>query len=453
MALVTELTARRLDVALATEQQAGRIPSVAAALTRDGSLVWRGSAGSASGESGTRPTDLQYRIGSITKTMTAVLVLQLRDEGRLGLNDPLSGYLPELATASGRALTLRQLLSHSSGMAAEPPGAWWERVEGGSFEQLVAALEGATPAFEPGTTFHYSNAAFGLLGEVVARVADRPWFECLSHRVLEPLGMLRTSYDPFPPHARGYSVAPYSPLLTEEPATDTAAMAPAGQVWSTVLDLATYADFLITGHRDVLSLSTLEEMSTLQSGTHLDGLSSGYGLGLRLSTGGSGTLVGHTGSMPGFQAALFVDRPRRTGAVLLANSTTGLATDRVASSLMEVLEALEPTVPDPWVPVESVPEAVAELLGVWHWGNTARLFTWDGDLLVTHLLTGERPELWRLGADGFVGVTGHHSGEPLEVVRRPDGSISHLVCSTFVLTRTPYDPQSPVPGGTVTERG
>ncbi len=128
--------------------------------------------------------------------------------------------------------------------------------------------------------------------------------------------MTRTSYDPFDPHAHGYSVAPWSPLLTEEPATDTRAMAPAGQVWSTVMDLATYADFLITGHRDVLPLEALEEMSTVRSGAAQDGLGSGYGLGLRLLPGGSGLLVGHTGSMPGFQASLFVDRVRRTGAVV-----------------------------------------------------------------------------------------------------------------------------------------
>jgi CubicO group peptidase (beta-lactamase class C family) len=444
MALVTGLTARRLEAALATEQRQGRVPSVAAALTRDGSLVWQGSCGQATGVADGRPVELQYRIGSLTKTMTAVLLLQLREEGRLGLSDPLSAYLPEVGTD----VTLRSLLSHSSGVAAEPVGDWWERVAGGSFAQLAAGLGRSRPPFEPGATYHYSNVAFGLLGEVVARVGDRPWRECLSERVLVPLGMLRTTYDPSAPHARGYSVSPYAPVLTEEPAVDTGAMAPAGQVWSTVRDLAAYADFLVAGHRDVLSASTLREMATPQSGTAAEGLSRGYGLGLRLMAGGSGTLVGHTGSMPGFQAALFVDRPRRTGAVVLANSTSGLRTERVASALLDVLEELEPTVPDAWAPVEGVPRAVQELLGVWHWGNTGRLFTWDGELLsVVHLLGGDREELFRLTGDGFVGVGGHHDGEPLDVVRRPEGTVSHLNLSTFVLTRTPYDPAAPIPGG------
>ncbi len=444
MALVTDLTARRLEVVLANEQVAGRVPSLAAALTRDGSLVWRGSRGGATGEPGMRPTDLQYRIGSITKTMTAVLVMQLRDEGLVALDAPVSTYLSELkATPPGeRSLgdrTLRELLAHESGIAAEPPGDWWERAEGRSFEDLVAGLESLAMPFEPGSTYHYSNVGYALLGEVVSRIQGRPWWECLAERVLQPLGMLRTSYDPFDPHAHGYSVAPWSPMLTEEPATDTRAMAPAGQVWSTVLDLATYADFLITGHRDVLPLSTLEEMSVPQSGSYASGLASGYGLGLRLLAGGSGTLLGHTGTMPGFQASLFVDRGRRTGAVVLANSTTGLRTEQITGELVETLELCEPFVPDPWQPVDEVPAAVTELLGVWHWGNTPKLFTWDGALLqVRDAVTGSRRETLRLVDGAFVGVSGYHHGEPLEVVRGPDGAIDHLVWSTFVLTRTPY---------------
>ena len=446
MVLVTDLTARRLDVVLAHEQRSARIPSMAAAVTRDGSLVWRGSCGQSTGQPGIRATSLQYRIGSITKTMTAVLLLQLRDEGRLRLSDPASEYLPELERDD---LTLRSLLSHSSGMAAEPAGDWWERVEGGTFQRLAASLGSTAAPFEPGAAYHYSNTGYSLLGEVVARVRGRTWWECLLERVLEPLGMMRTTYEPFAPYAQGYSVAPYAPVLTVEPATDTGAMAPAGQLWSTVADLATYADFLVTGHRQVLSSATLGEMATPQPGTPIGGLTTGYGLGLRLLAGGSGVLVGHTGSMPGFQASLFVDRPRRTGAVVLANCTTGLASERVAPSLLGVLEELEPTLPHPWKPVEDVPEEVAELLGVWHWGNTGRLFTWDGELLrAVQLLTRDRPELFRLGPDGLIGVGGYHDGEPLEVVRRRDGTISHLVCSTFVFTRTPYDPDAPIPGGT-----
>ncbi len=449
MALVTELTARRLEAVLAEEQRQGRVPSVVAALTRDGSLVWRSSRGDATGVPGAHPVDLQYRIGSITKTMTAVVVHQLRDEGRLRLEDPVAAHLPELGRDD---LTLRMLLSHSSGLSAEPRGEWWERVDGTSFAELVGRVDVA--ALAPGATHHYSNLGYGLLGEIIARVDGSSWWESLSTRLLEPLGMVRTSYDPVEPHAQGWSVAPYSPVLAAEPAADTRAMAAAGQVWSTASDLATYADLLVAGHRDVLAPTTLEEMTTPQSGTQAAGMASGYGLGLRLLAGGSGTLVGHTGSMPGFQAALFVDRPRRTGAVVLANSTTGLRPETVAPRLLAVLEECEPTIAPPWEPVDAVPADVEELLGVWHWGNTPHLLVWDGAALhLEHARTGARSSRFdrveqagQAGA-GFVASSGYHHGEPLEVVRRADGELSHLVVSTFVLTRTPYDAAAPIPGG------
>jgi CubicO group peptidase (beta-lactamase class C family) len=445
MSLVTELTARRLTASLAAEQRAGRVPSLAAALTRDGTLAWRGGYGSATGVPGVGPVDLQFRIGSITKTMTAVLVLQLRDEGLLRLADPLSAYLPEVAHGE---VSLRSLLAHTSGLAAEPPGEWWERVEGGGFAAVAAALADAERPFEQGATHHYSNLAYALLGEVVARVGGSSWWERLSDRLLAPLGMLRTSYDPFHPHATGYSVAPYAPLLTAEPAADTGAMAPAGQVWSTVLDLATYADFLVTGHPDVLRRESLDEMATPQGGAVADGLASGYGLGLRLLPGGSGTLVGHTGSMPGFQAALFVDRERRTGAVVLANATAGLRGELLATGLLELLEECEPTVVDAWEPADSVPREVGELLGIWYWGNTPLVLSWDGRTLWSaQAFTGHRPAGFRPGPDGLVGTSGYHHGEPLEVVRGPGGEVAHLRVSTFVLTRVPYDPAAPIPGG------
>jgi CubicO group peptidase (beta-lactamase class C family) len=450
MTMVSDLTAHRLTAVLARAQSEGRVPSVAAAVVRDGAVVWRGTRGAATGATGAPgtpgpdPLDLQYRIGSITKTMTAVLVLQLRDEGLLGLHDPVSAYLPEVE----EDWTLRALLSHSAGIAAEPAGEWWERTPGGSFARLAEGLRGAPRAFAPGATHHYSNVGFALLGEVVARVGGEPWVDRLRTRLLDPLGMTRTSYHPVAPHAQGWSVEPYAPVLVEEPATDTGAMAPAGQVWSTVDDLATYAGFLLTGHPDVLPLAVLEEMSTPQSGTAANGVSDGYGLGLRLLARGSGTLVGHTGSMPGFQASLFVDRPRRTAAVAVANSTTGLETDAVTPTLLDVLEELETSLPPAWAPVHAVPAEATELVGIWHWGNTVHLFTWDGELLtMADARTGAHAGAFALVNGRFVGVAGYHHGEELEVVRREDGSVSHLVASTFVLTRTPYDPEAPIPGG------
>ncbi len=440
---VADLTARRLRARLAAEQVQGRLPSVVAAITRDGVLQWRGFHGELTGADAA-PHDAQYRIGSITKTMTAVLLMQLRDAGQLSLSDPLHRFLPGIAYGER---TLAELLSHSSGLPAEPPGDWWERVDGAPFEQLRARLDPDDRAFEPGETYHYSNLAYGLLGAVVDAVGAAPWWEQLSERLLQPLGMLRTTYDPFVPHAQGWSVDPYSRELVPEPHTDTRAMAPAGQLWSTIMDLATFADLLVDGHREVLDPASIEQMCTPRSGTARDGLTLGYGLGVRQFPGGSGTLVGHTGSMPGFQAAMLVDRQRRATATVLANSTTGLRTTDLGRDLLDLLEHGEPRVPPPWRPSVEVPEQVRAVIGIWHWGNTAFHLAWDHDRLVaTSVPGGAAYGTWRPVSGRLVGASGHHHGEELRLEVSQAG-VEHLVSSTFVFTRTPYAEGAPIPGG------
>ena len=442
---VTDLTARRLTAILAREQSTARMPSLVAGVVRDGGLAWTGAHGEHTGAGAPGP-DTQYRIGSITKTMTAVVVMQLRDEGLLDLNDRLDEHLPDVGYGDR---TIRQLLAHSSGMQSEPAGAWWERSPGVKYDELAAAVDDAAAPFPPGATFHYTNLAYGLLGEMAARVRGESWWEIVEQRILRPLGMQRTSYLPAAPAATGYSVHHFAGTLTDEPAQDTGAMAPAGQLWSTVDDLARYARFLLEGHEQVLSASTLAEMCTPQAGSLAGGLTGGYGLGLRLVAGGSGTLAGHTGSMPGFLAGLFVDRVRRTAAVCLANGTAGLRCEGLPLDLLAELERSEPTVVRAWTPTTTLPDAVAEVLGVWHWGNTAYAFSFDGEEVVaTSLASGTTAHRFRTVEDGsFLGTAGYHHGETLRVVRDEAGRVNHLLCATFVYTREPYDPTAPIPGG------
>ncbi len=436
---VADITARRLLTVVAKAQAGGLLPSIVAGVVRDGSLVWSDGVGAVPGP----VLETQYKIGSITKTLTAVLVLQLVDEGVLSLDSRASDVLGPVGYADR---SIRQLLAHSGGLQAEPAGAWWERSQGGSFDELAAANDGSLAAYDKDRRFHYSNLGFGLLGEVVARLRGQTWREATSERILAPLGMARTSYQAEGDHAEGWSVHPYAQTLIAEPLPDTGAMAPAGQVWSTVGDLATYCTFLLEGHREVLSAETLALAFTPQSGDEHTGLASTQGLGFQLFAGGSGTLVGHGGSMPGFHAICLVDRPRRTGVVALVNATSGVAVVALGAALLEELEQWEPSLPSVWVPNESVPAEFADVLGVWHWGATPYVFTCEGGDLVARR---RAVEAWRFVAeDGrVVGSRGYHAGEELQVVRRNDGRISHLDVGTFILTRQPYDAEAPIPGG------
>lgn len=419
----------RWDSCLAALQAHGRLPSVVAGVLQGGELVWTGAAGAGS-------VDERFRIGSITKTVTAVAVLQARDAGLLSLDDPIGSVVPETGY---RDVTVRELLAHTGGLQSEPVGSWWERSPGVDFATLVAANDASGSVSEPGG-FHYSNLGFALLGEAVARVHGASWWDVVSAHVLAPLGLDHTSYDDAAPAAQGWSVDHFAGTLTREPHQDTGAMAPAGQLWSTVADLATFALFLADGHPDVLSRESLAEMVRPTSPT--------YGLGtwlLELPELPGRRLVGHPGSMPGFQASLFVDPETRDGVVVLASSTTGLDTDTVPGLLLGDRE-LTPL--EPWVPTQQVPAGVRDLLGLWFWGNSAVEVRWHNEQLHLRSVARHRlTDVFEVREAGIVGTWGYHRGERLRVHRRRDRTISHLECATFVYTRTPYDPTVPIPGG------
>lgn len=419
------------DDRLAALQGAGRLPSVCAAVARGGEPVWSGGI---SVLPGITPASA-YRVGSITKTLTAVLVLQLRDEGRLGLDDALGRFVPESGYADA---TLGALLSHTSGMQSEPAGPWWERVDGGPFDALVAANDGSGRVAAAGEWFHYSNLGYGLLGEVVARLRGQTWWEAVQERLLGPLGMGGMSYHPPADHAPGRSVAHFAHTLSAEPHSDTGAMAPAGQLWGTVADLLRWADFLVTGHPDVLAPATLAAMAEPRD-AH-----GSYGLGLQVVPAGPRTLVGHSGSMPGFMASVFVDRATRDAVAVLTNATTGLGATTVPGVL---LGETDPPEAQRWEPSSyPVPADVAAVLGVWFWGNTGFGFEWTGGRLVARdLRTGAVHERFAPDGDGFVGTEAYHRGERLHL--RRTGDVLHLECATFVYTRVPYDARVTIPGG------
>jgi CubicO group peptidase (beta-lactamase class C family) len=406
--------------------QAGRrLPSIVAGVLAGPELVWSGTAGAPT------DTDTQYRIGSITKVLTALLVMQCRDDGLLALDDPIGKFLPETGYGSR---TVRALLSHTSGMQSEPAGPWWERSPGVPVGDLLASSDGSGAVFGPGQHYHYSNLAFGLLGEVVARLRDRAWFPLVQERLLDPLGMTRTTYHPEAPYAPGLSVHHLEGTLTQEPLHDTGSMAPAGQLWSTLEDLARFAAFLSEGDPAILAARTLTEMRQ----PVLPALD--HGLGVRLLPYAGGVFAGHTGSMPGFQSTAFADPLNHVGVVALTNATTGFSGTEL---VMALTGDHTPGPVEPWAPTAKVPDWARELLGHWYWGNSAYEVRWNnGRLEWRDLARGGLAEQFGLRGDRIVGLAGYHHGEILEVVRRDDGSIDHLDCATFAYTREPY-PEGP----------
>ncbi|MDQ0684954.1 CubicO group peptidase (beta-lactamase class C family) [Streptomyces achromogenes] len=440
-------TRRALLHRIAVAQAEGRAPSLVAAVVRDGRAVWHGARTSVEGHA--PDENVQYRIGSITKTFTAVLVLRLRDEGLLGLDDPLEKHLP--GTGAGEA-TVAELLSHTAGLAAESPSPWWERTPGSLRPELADVLGDQGAPCAAGRRYHYSNVGYTLLGALVEKLRGVPWEEAVRCEVIEPLGLERTGVRPGVPAAGGWAVHPWADVMLPEPAEDFGRMACAGQLWSTTGDLARFAAFLTHGDDRVIGVETLREMRTPSAPAGPGELAEGatYGLGLQIQQRDGRLLMGHSGSVPGFLASLTIGVADDVAAVVLANCTSGLMVSQVASDLVRIVADAEPRIPQPWRPLPEVDSAVLELVGPWYWGTSAfalRL-TADGLVSLGPLSGGGRRSRFRPNGDGtWTGLEGYYAGELLKAVRRPDGSVDHLDLGSFVFTRQPYDEGAAVPGG------
>jgi CubicO group peptidase (beta-lactamase class C family) len=301
-----------------------------------------------------------YRIASMTKSFTAALVLLLRDEGLLELDLPISAYAPELGAVVGpgldpKPITLRDLLSMSSGLATDDP--WADRHLDATDDELDEWVQaGLRFAHPTGVVFEYSNLGFALVGRVVHRATGKRLQEMVSAKLLLPLGMTSTVWteDALP---AGSDVAPgwarASNSLVLEPALADGIIAPMGGLWSNCVDLGTWVGFLSsafgptseTGPLRPSSRRELQQVHRRYPPRPIAGpdgsvrtLNGGYGLGLNV-TGDAPhpTTIWHSGGVPGYGTTMQW-RAGSGGVVLLANLTYAPMTT-AGALLMDALEA------------------------------------------------------------------------------------------------------------------
>ena len=429
---------RDLEGRVRAAQSEWHSPAVSAGVVRDGALVWSTHVGSARLDPTRAPTDdTQYMIGSITKTFTAVLVMALRDAGRLSLDDRLEKYLPH--TRHG-AVTIRSMLAHASGLQREPVGRIWEKLEPPDAERLLRDLEDAEQVLPAHFAFHYSNLAFALLGQIVERLEGRPWSEVVTERILAPLEMNHTGLTPDEVgRALGYQVHPHAAVATVEPVFELKAAAPFGGLWSTVADLGRYAAFVADPIEEVLSADTVNEMCQPVIMTDVEGWSRAFGLGYDLQRTGERLLAGHGGAMPGFLSGLRVQRQDRVGAMVFANTTAGAETTALAGQLVNAVLDAEPSSAPLWTPSKSQP-GFDGMLGSW-WAEGAEIVFEVRDNALWSRIPGgpsvSDTRFVRTDADRFRAVAGRERGELLEITRGTDGGVERMHFATYALTRTP----------------
>jgi CubicO group peptidase (beta-lactamase class C family) len=406
------------------QRQAERLPSVAAAVVRKGEVAWSSAVGYANYDGDVEATPgTQYRIGSITKTFTATAIMQLRDAGALDLDDRLDKHLPDVDGGP----TLRRMLAHLSGMQREVGEMW---VEGTTPTEadLIAGY-----VLEPHVSHHYSNLAFGLLGRVVSARSGIPYTQYVDERIIEPLGMTRTTWYSQEPNAQGYLVADYARTVWEEPESDLGGVAAMGQLWSTVEDLATWATFLARGADGVLDEKTIESMWFPQVMYFPDEWVLGWGLGLMLYNHEGQIYGGHGGAMAGHLAGVYVHRKSQVGAAALTNSGTRANMDMLAIELTAKARELWPDEIEVWRPEATPPAEVAAILGHWFSEGTDFVFWWQGGKLHARVASappGRGETTFEPEGDGWRAAAGRERGELLYL--RGD----EMVWAGYPFTRT-----------------
>jgi CubicO group peptidase (beta-lactamase class C family) len=339
---------------LGTDVAEDAVGGIAAGIMVDGDLVWAQAFGWADrDERVPMSTSSVSRTGSISKSVTAVLMMRLVDQGVIGLDDPVRRYLPEIdgladARPGTLPVTFRQLASHTAGLVREPD--WPESVVGpiGLWEQRILESIPLT-AYDsvPGARYQYSNIGFGMLGLALSRAAGRPFIDLVESEIFEPLGMTGSSFvvvgaELEPRLAAGYVRRRDGSVEGEQPAREHAGRGykvPNGGVYSTVADLGRFLGAM-SGVPGLTILTEASRTEALAVQTPEDP-KRGYGLGFTVRLDDTGReIASHGGSVAGYNAHMAVDPDARIGVVLLRNYGGGV-TNLGAAAQGLVLELRE----------------------------------------------------------------------------------------------------------------
>lgn len=321
---------------VAREVEADGVGGITVGVAVDGDLVWARGFGWADRDRRTpMGTAAISRTGSISKSVTAVLLMQLVDRGVVSLDDPVERYLPEARgladpPAGTAPVTLRRLASHTSGLIREPllQGAASGPI-GGWEEKVLASIPATGFAHAPGEAYLYSNIAFGILGLALERAAGRPFMELVEEEIFLPLGMTGSAFvvdDELSPRlAAGYQNGRDGAVDAATPAFEHAGRGykvPNGGVYSTVADLGRFAGAMSgTPGLRILSEASRAEMLRVQTP---EDPARGYGLGFTVQVDADGNrLVSHGGSVSGYTAHLAFDPDAGVAVILLRNYGSG----------------------------------------------------------------------------------------------------------------------------------
>jgi serine-type D-Ala-D-Ala carboxypeptidase/endopeptidase len=401
--------ARAVDATFERAFESAPAPAVAYGLIADGQLVHSRGLGTLRVGDDRRPdADSAFRIASMTKSFTAAAILQLRDERRLALDEPVATYVPDLAALRGPTrdsppVTVRHLLTHTAGFATDDP--WGDRMQGLDLAEFARLLRaGPTFAFAPGTRFAYSNLGYGILGRVITNVAGAEYRDVVTERLLVPLGMTSSVFESgeVPEDRRAHGYVRRDGAWIAEPVDGYGALASMGGLISTVRDLARWVAFFADAYppRDdpdadaPLSRASRREMQSLQVAWPPDVTfehiasepvvgAGGYGFGLTVIHDLEvGTVVTHGGGYPGFGSNMRWHPASGLGVVAVGNARYANVFEPARDALRAAIRS-EPKrirAVAPWPVTQAARRDLERLFEAWDDDLAARLFSVNVEL-------------------------------------------------------------------------
>ena len=365
LATAQPLTAQEqaaIERAVTSTLRETRVPSAQVAVVRDGQLVFQGAWGKAGETIPRARTDLPYQIASNSKQFIAALLLQLENDGKLSLDEPIARWLPDISGAD--RITLRQLLSHTSGLPDYWPHdyAFAATAEPVTPDQIIARWGRQPLEFEPGTRWEYSNTGYVAAARIAEMAGGAPLWQQLDQRLFAPLGIRPLPLDDtntagFP---QGYHRYASGPVRPARPAARGWLWA-AGELSMTAADLARWNIARI--NRELLPPDDWEQMETpvrLANGSRTT-----YGLGVSRRSVAGRTRIDHGGESVGFlsQNAVWLDR--RSAVTVLTNADFGGAenalTNRIAAIVLPAAKPVPPRMVDSGNRVDEIREILSAL--------------------------------------------------------------------------------------------
>ena len=324
-----------VDDLVRTEMAKQQIPGLALAVVKDGKLTKAAGYGMANvAEKTPAQPDTVFRIASVGKEFIATGILLLVEDGKLTLDDRLDKFLED-APPAWAPLTVRQLLSHTSGLVRESPG--YVPILRQPDINVIRAAYPLPLQFTPGEKYQYSNVGYFTLAEIIRRKSGQPWPEFMAARVFKPAQLNATATTDQPP--RGPRATGYAGKDGNwTPVVDALAVRPSGAFHSTVLDLARW-DTLLDGDK-ILKAASRKEMWTPI--TLNDGKPYGYGLGWTVATKDGRQVIRHGGSQSGFRTEFLRFPKEHVTVIVLANSDEAkpaVFAEQVAEKFLPALPA------------------------------------------------------------------------------------------------------------------